>query len=64
MSERLNRTRIGTLGHPDEVWTVYTVITGRPIDVAGFYDREKAQAYAAAEHGRYLKTAPLKIMDA
>jgi hypothetical protein len=64
MSERHTKTRIGTLGYPGEVWEVFTLGSGQPLTVVGFYDRDKAVAYAEAGENRHLKSRPLKIMDA
>jgi hypothetical protein len=61
---REDRPRIGTHGYPKEVWQVYTVRAGEQLTVHGFYDREKALAFAHKEPDRHLKTYPLPIEDA
>jgi hypothetical protein len=54
------RSRIGSMGLPSVIWQVGDADSHQ---LVGFYDREKAQAYAAASPARMLLQAPLRIMD-
>lgn len=54
------RQRIGTLGLPNVVWVVI-----EPDDVmVAFYDRDKADAHAAAAPGRVAMSRPVAMKDA
>ena len=57
------RSRIGTMGLPGVVWVVIDTASGS-VEKVAFYDRERAQAYAAAGQYRTMAIAPLKIKDA
>jgi hypothetical protein len=57
------RHRIGTMGLPSMVWLVYTTDPGEPPYAHGFYDRERALAWAAASEHRHMKRAPIKMKD-
>lgn len=56
------RRRIGDMGLPRVVWLVYTTADEDP-EMRGFYDREKAEAYAAKHEGRFVGVEPLQILD-
>ena len=59
-----HRQRIGALGHPDEVWLVTTVIAGVSIKTVGFYDSDKADAYAAEHPTERFVVGAIDIKDA
>jgi hypothetical protein len=56
------RSRIGDLGLPRVLWLVY--MSDGDEEFVGFYDRDKADAYAKLDHRRFVGTAPLHIKDA
>jgi hypothetical protein len=49
---------------PAAVWIVYKVVPGEPPEPVGFYDRQRAVAWAAASEHRHLKPKPLQVKDA
>jgi hypothetical protein len=57
------RSRIGDMGLPGVVWVVIDSSEGG-LDRTGFYDRERAQAFAAASPSRTMVATPLRIRDA
>lgn len=56
------RQRIGTMGLPSVVWLVYS--RDSDTDMVAFYDRELADAYAAADPNRFVGKLPLPVKDA
>ena len=55
------RARIGDMGLPGVVWVVYSTTGG---DMAAFYDRDKANEYAAQAADRFVGDKPLPVRDA
>ena len=49
---------------PRTVWMVYVAEPGVPPMPVGFYDRERAVAWAAASEHRHFRFAPLTVRDA
>ena len=60
--EKSVRQRIGTLGLPSLIWVVLP--GAEDTESVGFYDRDKADEYAALDPRRYVSRAPLHIKDA
>lgn len=59
------RERIGDMGLPRAIWIVRSYVpTGHVTTDVGFYDRDKAAAYADADDGRRLLPSPILIEDA
>ena len=58
------RGRIGEMGLPSAVWTVWEATPGTTPFQTAFYDRERAVAWAAAAPHRHFRASPVRIKDA
>jgi hypothetical protein len=62
--ETVSRRRIGDMGYPAKLWLVWEAAPGTTPMPSGFYDRERALAWAAASPHRHMKSTPVCIKDA